>query len=216
MTTEGMHSYWVERRRPSIKFVPWVPISYEQGLLSNGPRTFVVADSGYRDWERYATPYWISKFLTGGDNDTYGPVERAITGASDVRDFRFWKSVAWSNFFQVPIEPGEQPDTSAKDHGRAIFRVLINCPLPPSFILVVGKRVWDCISDMGAPGEKPKARISGRSCETRIFTNKGGQAIAGGWIDHPSYWKYIRVSASDWHPVIRDYVAMAQSRLLAP
>lgn len=212
MLADGMHCYWI-KKRGGVRLLPWVPTSYPQGIAGNRRlRTFIIGESSYDDWERYATTYWITKFLTGSDIGTYLDIERSITGSPIGRDFEFWKTVSYMNFFQEPVNRGEPPKKTDVKKAIRAFKAMLNCPNSPELLLIFSTRVWNELAAFkGSPGPAPKTQIPGRTCEMRIFTTANGADVYAGRIDHPSYWwktKPKAVNYTTWHRVIKEYIAL--------
>jgi hypothetical protein len=168
-----------------------------------------MGESHYDDCETYATTYWIMKFLTGGSDRTYPHIEQSITGSPNSRNFDFWKTIAYLNFVQEPLQFPQRPTQQQIAGGLPAFRAALDCPKTPQLLLVFSDLVWKAVESEGVAGPTPRIQIADRPCEMRIFTATSGAKIYAGRIDHPSYWKYIKVDSNDWHQLINEYISIA-------
>jgi hypothetical protein len=204
----GMHDYWAVHNSKTIKYVPWVPRSYDGGILGNGKPTFIIGESHYDDPDAYATTYWIMKYLSGYMVATYSSTEQAITGLPTKRDFSFWTTIAYHNFIQEALQKNVGRTRQQITDGLLAFRTVLDCPRPPRLMLIFSSFVWNEVSHIGVAGPVPSIKISGRG-EMSIFTASSGAQIYAGRLDHPTRWKYQGTRYSDWHPLIAEYIALA-------
>lgn len=152
-----------------IYFTPWVGPHYghKAGPL-DGSRLLILGASHYewceacrtsgRRWPQYLTCWCVAELVVrpGHHAQHWRKIENALIGSDATPDERtaLWNSVAYANLVQRIVGSGPRvaPTAEMWAEGRAVFPALLEA-LRPTFVVVLGKQVWQCLTVEEIQGE---------------------------------------------------------------
>lgn len=202
--------YLCQRIQPIIMkgyiYRPWVGARYETGFA--GRKVLVLGESFYSDGSSVpsgdVTVDIISDLLDEESEfehykNTFTKFAKAVTGLEQLSSAdkrRFWDSVAFYEYVQVPLTAARTPPSKedfSKSEG-AFFDVLEE--LRPDICIAWGKRLYNNLPKGGLQGPDFKAP-DGKWIESWTYFLSGGKGVLIFPIAHPSsafspeYWNEV-------------------------
>lgn len=195
----------------NIKFLPWIGSQYSGGY--EGVKTLILGESHYQwncgrdinDW-REVTQRVVQEQIDGGKKAFWTKIAMTFLGhAPTLADKKsFWESVAFYNYVQESVGSGPRiapADGSWHSSIDAFAEVLES--LKPSFVLVLGVRLWRRLPDLGRIPGGDVGEASQKA--TWCYPTSAGASLAYG-INHPS----TGFNAGNWHPHVRAAMKKAE------